>query len=232
VNRRRWDKSSAPSRRGEALFQKAFADELQGSNVVFVLHRSGEKLTSQDYQFVDKVLKPGLERIAEQEGGLDDLHAVNRSTAEKRSTIWKISSARDPGSGALLISPDHQATLVVVELTTEFMELRNRATLSQFENFLEQARHEEKVPAGLTIALTGSATVGRDINEGQIQSARATETWTVVLVVGLLLLIYRAPLLALVPLVTVYCALQVSIKLLSLLAETGVVTLFEGIRSI
>jgi RND superfamily putative drug exporter len=51
-----------------------------------------------------------------------------------------------------------------------------------------------------------------------------------VIVVVILLLVYRAPFLALIPLATVFMATQISLKLLSHLAQLGLVTLFEGIE--
>src|SRR5262249_14096823 len=88
----------------------------------------------------------------------------------------------------------------------------------------------DRVPAGFNIAVTGSAVVGRDHTLAQLRSARATELLTVVLVVVLLVLIYRAPLLALIPLATVYVAVQASRNLLAILAVAGHVTLFQGIE--
>src|SRR5207302_8018718 len=77
---------------------------------------------------------------------------------------------------------------------------------------------------------TSSAVIGRDHTLAQLQSIRATGVLTVVLVVVLLLLIYRAPLLALIPLDTVYLAVQVATNLLAILAGHGYVTLFQGIQ--
>jgi RND superfamily putative drug exporter len=53
---------------------------------------------------------------------------------------------------------------------------------------------------------------------------------TVVLVVLLLILIYQAPLLALIPLATVYLAVQLALNILALLAGAGHLTLFQGIQ--
>src|SRR5205814_2183255 len=102
------------------------------------------------------------------------------------------------------ISEDQQATLVVLDVSTELLEHRNWSTLAKIDGLLERLQKEGKVPAGLEIATTGSGTVGRDITWGQAISARSTEFWTILLVIVLLLLIYRAPLLALIPLVTVF----------------------------
>src|SRR5439155_362803 len=58
----------------------------------------------------------------------------------------------------------------------------------------------------------------------------AIERWTVILVIALLLVIYRAPLLALIPLVTVVVAGSLSINILAILAGHGIVQLSETIR--
>ncbi len=63
-----------------------------------------------------------------------------------------------------------------------------------------------------------------------MQSVRATEFLTFVLVIALLVLIYRAPLLALIPLLTVFLAVQVSINTLAILAGRGYLSLFQGIQ--
>ena len=47
----------------------------------------------------------------------------------------------------------------------------------------------------------------------------------------LLLLIYRAPLLALIPLVIVFVAVEVALKYLSMLAEADIIGLFQGIQT-
>jgi uncharacterized membrane protein YdfJ with MMPL/SSD domain len=62
------------------------------------------------------------------------------------------------------------------------------------------------------------------------KSADATHFWTLVLVVVLLLLIYRAPLLVLIPLATVFVSVELALDLLAILAREGYVGLFSGIE--
>jgi len=52
----------------------------------------------------------------------------------------------------------------------------------------------------------------------------------VLLVITLLVVIYRAPLLALIPLATVFLAVQVSVNILAILAGAGHLTLFQGLQ--
>ena len=58
-------------------------------------------------------------------------------------------------------------------------------------------------PSGLDLAITGSAVVGHDMNTASNESIATRPTATIVLVVVILLVVYRSPLLALIPLVTI-----------------------------
>jgi RND superfamily putative drug exporter len=144
--------------------------------------------------------------------------------------VAAIHTLADHGTGPLLVSADRHSTLVVVELTTELLEQRNWPLLAKVESLMEQWREHGQVPAGLALNLIGSATVGRDMVLGQRRSAEATEFWTVVIVIVILLLIYRAPFLAMIPLLSVFLATTMALQMLAHLAEASVVTLFEGIE--
>jgi RND superfamily putative drug exporter len=86
------------------------------------------------------------------------------------------------------------------------------------------------VPAGLDLSVSGNATFGRDMVQAQLESGEATELWTRILVIVLLLLIYRAPVLAMMPLITVALATAITRKLLSIMAAAGWIDLFSGIN--
>jgi RND superfamily putative drug exporter len=73
--------------------------------------------------------------------------------------------------------------------------------------------------------------VGRDIMRATENSATAIGRWTIVLVVSLTIVIFRAPLLALIPLITMYFAMDVALKSLALLAGAGVIGLFKDIEA-
>src|SRR5262249_6903797 len=72
-------------------------------------------------------------------------------------------------------------------------------------------------PAGLELAFTGSAVVGRDTNASSKESITNTTRTTIVLVVLILLLVYRSPLLAMIPLITIALSVFVSLHLIALL---------------
>ncbi|MEZ6044626.1 MAG: MMPL family transporter [Planctomycetaceae bacterium] len=150
------------------------------------------------------------------------------SKLPQRSLISRIKTFEDRFIGPLLISEDKQAALVIVEFSTEFLDKRSFPTIEKIEQIITDLQSEQ--PAGLKISLSGSSTVGRDIIEAAQQSANATELWTVVLVIILLIVIYRAPFLALIPLVTVYIATKFALTFLALLAGWNVIGLFNGVE--
>src|SRR5207237_4395925 len=89
---------------------------------------------------------------------------------------------------------------------------------------------EKAIPAGLTVDVAGIATAGRDLRQAELQSIRAIDRWTIVIVVVLLLLLYRAPLMALIPLVTVFVAVRIALHLLAMMAGAGILPLDRDIR--
>src|SRR5262249_15869941 len=79
--------------------------------------------------------------------------------------------------------------------------------------------HKSLIPAGLGLAMSGSATVGRDMLVAAKESARSTERATIGLVILLLLVIYRAPILAPIPLVPVAISVFIAKALVVLMSQ-------------
>ena len=205
------------SRQGQKLLAKAFPNEVLGSSAVLVVQRDAKdsELTENDKRFVNETLVPRL-----------------RELAEADTTIFsRVRSPSDELVGALLVCNDKHALLVVVELRTDFFDLRNLKPFQAIEGVLAKLQLANEAPSGLTISLSGSATIGRDLNAARINSAVTVEVATLLLVILLLVFIYRAPLPALIPLATVFIAVKLSLKLLSILALHELVGLFDGIQT-
>lgn len=174
------------------------------------------------------------------------LDPADDAPAESDLKSITIRTLSDKSVGRLLTSNDQQASLVLIELPTEFLDGRNQPLIAKIEKLIGHLdRHgkrqagelhsealppTERVPPGLDLALSGSATVGRDMIRAAAESSRDTELWTVLLVLFLLILIYRAPLMAFIPLMTVAVATEISLALLACLAKAGYVDLFAGIE--
>lgn len=196
-----------PSLKAEELFHKAFPDDHLASSVVLVIRHLSTQIDDNDRAFITETLTPRLEDMRD----------------EPKSIIEKVKDFSDRGVGQLLNSADGKATLVIVELKNEFLDVRNKPTIDRIQKLVhpETGELRQKIPPGVHVALSGPATVGRDMLVAADESASSTETWTVVLVIGLLLLIYRAPCLALIPLVSVFVAVHVSMAALILMTWAG-----------
>jgi len=224
--------TDAPSRIAEDRFAEAFDDNL-ASNIVLVVRRdpSRGKLDVRDRLFISEVLIPRIREVAGFPAG-QDAHDDAARDHEVSRLHWSGTRA----TGHLFDSDDGRASLIIMQLTTEFLDQGNARLIADVENMLEDIRkkaegHPEAIPVGLDIAFSGSAIFGRDIIHESRQSARSTEKWTVILVVVLLIIIYRAPVLAMIPLLTVVFAAVASLSLLAIGARLGWVTLFSGIET-
>ena len=105
--------------------------------------------------------------------------------------------------------------LTIVSLNGTYLAKTTRIAVDGILEWVEQER--TRLPAGLQLAVTGSAVVGHDINAGANESIANTTWTTVILVVTILLIVYRSPLLAMVPLVTIALSVLVSFWAIALL---------------
>lgn len=153
--------------------------------------------------------------------------------------IQRVRCFSDKSIGRMLESKDNEASLVVVELTTEFLIKDNREFIRKIEQLVGgndpgefgELHRELLRPPNLFLALSGSATVGRDMRVNAEKSASDTHAWTLILLIILLLCIYRAPVLVIIPLATVAVSVELSLHLLAILAQAGYVELFSGIKT-
>ncbi|MEJ7593554.1 MAG: MMPL family transporter [Planctomycetaceae bacterium] len=232
----------AASRVAEVKFKEAFPDVLNQSNIVLVVRREQrEGLLPEDYDFLSRWVLPELRRIAglpnEEDLSEDAEDQVAAEAAAKARIPQGIDSFEDKRVGDLYISDNKQATSIVLSLRTEFLDQSNTNLVDEVEAYVNKLKHtptdtnEPSLPAGMEIALSGTATFGRDMIKESRNSAKSTEKWTVILVVGLLIVIYRAPALAMIPLITVAVSTIISMKLLILMAQAGWITLFNGIET-
>ncbi len=243
----------APSREAEDLYRRAFPDSLEGSiedgssvqqnplgsTVVIIVRRTDRPggLTDDDRRFLDEALRPELERIARTTGHgyySYDGKLVTDPATENIPVARGVWTSENPKIGRLLSSEDGQATLILIELKTEFLDRSNSLLIHKIEELVKDVTNRDNWGkfniAGLDLAISGSATVGRDMLVAEHESAAKTEWFTRALVIVLLLVIYRAPLLALIPLITVGLSVEMTIRLLRIMAELGWVGLFNGIE--
>lgn len=121
-----------------------------------------------------------------------------------------------PERESTLISPNNAAMLLEVHFTVAaFQPVVDEATYAIRE------RVEQGKPAGLAVNFTGEAGLGTDLVDSIVESTDRTTIVTLLLVIGLLFLIYRAPLAILIPLITITLAYLVSRGILGYFAQFG-----------
>ena len=246
--------ATSPSLVGEKLFTEAFPKSLVPSRVVIVARRA-EGLNERDLEWIDDgvnendpertfELRERLLKIAEDSGGLaagpeeqdEPAEGKAQEAVGQRSSISAVRTFRDKTLEKLIKSTDGKATLVLVDLTTDFLDAHNQKLVGQIQELLldtseKSAEFRKHIPPGLELSLSGDATVGRDMQLAARDSAQATENLTIVLVVFLLIAIYRAPMLALIPLITVGISVRLTMSLLTLMAQYHWTILFPGVET-
>lgn len=219
----------------EGLFRQAFPQSYCPSRIVIVAKRDGGPLTDDDKTFLDDDTDESHKPFDDESRKFElyeQLLKIEHNDAEsEHPIISQIRTFRVPHVGKLLESHDGQAILTLVDMKTEFMDGRNRPVVNAIEKLLRDKEFAEHIPAGLQILLSGEATVGRDMLDAARDSAKATEWLTLILVMVLLAMIYRAPFMAFIPLGTVIVSVKLSMSLLILMATQHWIKLFQGIET-
>ncbi|MBN1910524.1 MAG: MMPL family transporter, partial [Pirellulales bacterium] len=191
--------------RGERRLEAAFPDYFSRSQVAFVLARTDGPLGEADYDVGQRLL---------------DLFPPSEDPADPVSDVW---SYETPIVGTKLVSPETergQAALIVLHLRNEFMAIDNMNLFrKKILPTLAKLSKEPDFPPGLKLGVTGSAAIGYDMLDSAEQSIHNTELTTIAMVVGILLLVYRAPGLVIVPLITIGASVLVAMDLVATLAH-------------
>jgi putative drug exporter of the RND superfamily len=198
-----------PSVEGQRIFKEAFPEQASKSNIVLIVARSDGRLTEED--------KAIALRLA------DEFKPPNQPVAEGKSPVSSVMSPDQDVVGQKLISrfepASGQAALVVLQLNSEIMALDNMPFIKSVYEKVKDISAERNFPAGLKLGVTGSAPIGADLLDSSKESIENTEWATVILVIVILMIVYRAPLLVMVPLVSIAVSYIVSIDLIALVAQ-------------
>lgn len=189
------------------LLEKAFPQDVFASRVVFAVEREDGSLTAEDFNLVEKIVSD-LESLRQENPKLD---------------IGKIESFQSPLVGWRMVSSDQHCTLVQVSLRSPYLALATRDAVERIDSVVQKRVADANV-SGVQVHTTGSAGIGRDLTKAAGDSLDHTTWATVILVIVVLLFVYRAPLLALVPLVTIGISVWVSLKILAMM------TLIPGVH--
>jgi RND superfamily putative drug exporter len=204
----RWDEVSrdddvsffppgSPTVIGHELLQRGFPNEVASSQVVVIAERRDGKLTPKDFNYIDRLTEV-LSKLVESEPGLGIKQVLDHRALVLGPRL--VGTSAD-GKG--------QATLIVAMLRGTYLAKQSRLAV---ERITKEVEGFGKPPEGLTLGITGSAAVGRDMNTASAESASNTTTATICLVVAILLIVYRSPLLALIPLLTIALSVVTALK--------------------
>lgn len=189
---------------GQELLERGFPDDVSSSTFVIIGERRPGRLTSADIAYLDK-LSGHITRLREAEPSLGIKHITDHRTPVIGA---RLIGTLEKGAG--------QAALAMVALKSTYVSKRARETV---DRLLTEIHNFPAPPEGLRLATTGSAAVGRDSNTAAIQSISATTNATIILVVVILLVVYRSPLLALIPLATIALSVWTSLMAIALLTK-------------
>lgn len=203
--------ASMPSVQGARLLALAFPDNRARSELAIVVERPHARLSVEDLAWTN-ALSEALRAHADELKVVDlwdhNTEVIGAALTSRHSTLG-------------------QATVILLKLENEFIATDNIRVLDKVEEILHQARFGGSMPEGLRAGLTGAAAVGGDMLRSASESIKNTELTTVVLVVLILLAVYRAPLMVLVPLVTIGLAVAIATRLLALLTQLNLVPGFD-----
>lgn len=193
-----------PSVIGQNLLERGFPRDAASSQVVLVCERKDGPLTPRDYSYVRAMASRFL------------------AFAGKHPELGfkKLDTYSSPVIGPRLLGDsgkDPKAALTIISLNGSYLAKTTRIAVDRIlADWL--AGERSLPPGGLDLEITGSAVVGHDINAAANESIENTTWATVILVVSILLLVYRSPLLAMVPLITIALSVMVSRFAIALLA--------------
>ncbi len=182
--------ASMPSSRGVQLLNEAFPQEHGRSELAVIVERPNGPMSTADLLWSDS---------------LAELFRTHADRLEL-SDVWNRNTEVVGNKLTSRISDAGQAAVTVLKVKHEFMATANIRLLDEVQAQLAKA--SKTAPSGLNVGVSGSAAIAGDMLKSAAESIKNTEWTTVLLVVVILLLVYRAPLLVLVPLATIGVALD------------------------
>ncbi len=188
-----------PYTQAARALQENFPSSSGLSQAVVVFERSDGRLSAEDFKAVETVAA-AISKPRPGEATAADLTGI---------------AVRSPKSLPLPTNPlkslDGRAALVIVDVPSNFITIRS----ARIVDHVRAVAGATDLPAGLDVAVTGSSGFGHDYAAAAERSHERIGLITLIAVVIILLLVYRAPVAALVPLVAISAAAFVAMKILA-----------------
>lgn len=201
----------APFAQAERLYRKAFPENFSPSSGLIV---------------VDSGSAAGASADTPVWAYLQELTAWLMSDDAPDNIIDVNSPTLDPRLAAELVSEDGRYALVGFGLNTDDT---NPATLDTVETIDEWM--DEHTPADIEAYHTGQAKINIEGDEATLETLDRTLFITVGLIIVFLLVIYRSPVSPLIPLFAVTMAFLVTVGLLGILGDAGVLTIISQMNA-
>ena len=183
----------SPHLQSSRLTQEVFPDIWANSTLVVVARRQGG-LAPADYEWLGWLAGAAHERT----GG-------------------KTLSPTVPFLRNRLVSGDGEAAMVVVNLPSNFI---SEGTIKAADAVSELITKRNR-PGGMEIEITGTAGIGRDYFAATQVAAHRTTWVTVISVLVILIIVYRSPIGALVPLVSIGASVFIAFVIFKVLSHYG-----------
>ncbi len=198
---------------GHKLLAEAFPQLRDHSTIVFVLSRPEGPLTESDHALADRLVAAFKPRVSDEGPIVGVISPHAEAIGDKL-----VSQVGDNGQGLM----------VIVQLNTEFMAIRNMPLMKEVYGTLDEihpglgsdcrSQGSARLADGLKFGVSGTAAIGSDMRFATVESIRNTEMATVILVLVILVLVYRSPGLVIVPLATVGVSVMTATGVVAALA--------------
>ncbi len=189
----------AESLAARQVIAKAFPHDSAPTTALIVFSRSGG-LTDAD------------------RAAIEGLSAYFDGSGHPDTVIRYVTAENTPSLASMFRSTDGVVELAQVDMSTPSFLPRTNAAIDAIRAHLAGSG---VLPSGLSAQVTGQAGIGRDYLQAIEDGTSRTTLVTIFLVVLVLLLIYRAPLAALAPLMTIGSAFIVARGVLGFMAQGG-----------
>ena len=224
---------------------KSFPQQYGLSTAVIIFERKTGKLTPQDIEYIDKLgaliktpakgEKPpkDLDKITVSYPGKIDAQFQSYQSAKdaihnagnflgnlvgfKRKNTPPAEKVHIPNPMRSKITAAGQASIIRINIPTASITLRATQIISHVRNLIAQ----NPSPEGLNVAVTGSAGFGYDYARFVKKSQKGTMWATMIAVVVILLLVYKSPISAFLPLLGITVAAGVVVKFINVFQNMG-----------
>jgi RND superfamily putative drug exporter len=204
----------APYRRAVAAMRQAFPQQTRLSEATVLFERRGGPLSADDLKTVERVAERIRAEVKVERAGQARRGALRvlspAAFAIPANPLTGEPVARNPMRSA--VTDRGEAAIVIVGVPANFVTVRSKRVVAGIRSILD----ETALPDGLRVAVTGSSGYGHDYAEAANRSHSRAMYVTLSAVILILLVVYRAPGAAMIPLAAISLAAVVVLKLLSI----------------